>query len=240
MLALLAAAPLADRLQRLARPADSGEPLPLSYAAETALDPPRTPASNGRATPGQGTPRAGTQPVTTEPGDPATNADGPAGEPREDYGPPTWLAIPAIDLDTPISEVGIKDGYYETARFRVAYHADSVHPGAIGNSIYNGHLTSLTDGRVFARLDELREGDAIALYTASHRTDWVVVGAGWVTADATWYIEPTQDIRATFYTCGGIFDFRKRDYSHRYVVVAGFVRATPLGDEGTEEGATGG
>ena len=246
MVGLLAAAPVADRLQRLGRPADAGASLPRSYAAETALDLPATgtPAASPGPTSRPGAPRSQDLPLGAakpQPSEPAPSkpAEEPADPPGEDYGSPTWLTIPKIDLDAPISPVGIKNGYYETARFRVGHHQDSVHPGMIGNSIYNGHLTSLTDGRVFARLDELREDDAIAIYTETHRTDWVVVGAGWVTADTTWYIAPTEDIRATLYTCGGIFDFRKRDYSHRYVVVAGLVRATPLSESGAGPKTTG-
>lgn len=149
-------------------------------------------------------------------------------EPRPGYGDPTWLTIPGIGVDSPIDPVGIRDGYYQTVPFRVGFHEDSVPPGAIGNSVFNGHVTSLTEGRVFANLTELTQNATVAIYTATHRTEWAVVAAGWAAADEDWYIQPTRDVRATFYTCGGDFDLVRRDYTHRYVVIAAFIRAVPL------------
>lgn len=157
--------------------------------------------------------------------------DDPLIEEHSGYGAPAWLKIPAIDLDSPVEPVGIADGHYQTARFRVGHHEDSVPPGAIGNSVLNGHVTSLTDGRVFVRLHELTTGDTFSVYSDSHVTEWEVVAAGWMPADEDWYVQPTRDIRVTLYTCGGNFDFTRLDYSHRYVVVAGLVRVEPLSED---------
>jgi hypothetical protein len=238
----LLSAPLIDRIQRLSRPVVDAEALAPSVAAETALTarPPSLPVGNLSRTPvptgaGRSLPRlpARAPSPTAAPDQTVVAADQPVVEPPPGFGEPTWLTIPAIELDSPIDPVGVSDGYYQTAPFRVGHHADSVPPGAFGNSIFNGHVTSLTDGRVFARLTEVEQNATVAIYTATHRTDWAVVAAGWVAADEDWYIQPTQDVRVTLYTCGGDFDFVRRDYSHRYVVIAAYLRAVPLesGDE---------
>lgn len=224
------AAPLVDRIQRLSRPIDGDASLPASFAAETALfAAPRLSGGTLTRIPGpsagRSLPRLPARAASPAP--PPETGPAPAAD-HPDYGAPTWLTIPAIGVDSPIEAVGIRDGFYQTVPFKVGFHEDAAPPGALGNSIYNGHVTSLTDGRVFASLTDLKENETVAIYTDTHRTEWAVAAAGWAAADEDWYIQPTQDVRVTLYTCGGDFDVVRRDYSHRYVVIAALVRAVPL------------
>jgi LPXTG-site transpeptidase (sortase) family protein len=143
------------------------------------------------------------------------------------YGRPTWLSIPRIRVDSRVSPVRMVGGEYQVPAWDVGYHADSAEPGELGNSVFNGHLTTINAGRVFARLRELRPNDAVYVYTATHRLDWVVTEVRTVPNTDDSFVDPTEDIRITLYTCAGQWDPRVQDYTHRQVVVAKLVSAAP-------------
>jgi LPXTG-site transpeptidase (sortase) family protein len=136
------------------------------------------------------------------------------------------MLIPRIGVDSSIMEMEIQGATYQVPSFDVGHHADSAKPGEVGNQIYNGHLETIDAGRVFARLHELAAGDAVYVYTATHRFDWVVQDLRKVPNSARDFLEPTSDPRMTLYTCAGTFDLRTRDYTHRLVVVGRLLRAT--------------
>jgi sortase A len=148
---------------------------------------------------------------------------GPAVEPGSPkYGPPVWMTIPRIKVDSRIMSVGVKSGEYEVPAWEVGHHEGSADPGS-GNSVYVGHLETIDAGRVFARLNDLAHGDAVFVYTPSHRTDWMVEEVTKVPNDDASFMEPTIDTRLTLYTCTGAFDPRTRDYIQRLVVTARLV-----------------
>jgi LPXTG-site transpeptidase (sortase) family protein len=143
------------------------------------------------------------------------------------YGRPAWLSIPRIRVDAGVTPVKLVGGAYQVPPWNVGYHADSADPGDAGNTVFNGHLTTINAGRVFARLRELQPGDAVYVYTATHRLDWVVTEARTVPNTVDSFIDPTVDTRITLYTCAGRWDPGSQDYTHRQVVVAKLVAATP-------------
>jgi len=140
---------------------------------------------------------------------------------------PVWMVIPRIGVDSSIMEMDIQGDTYQVPSFDVGHHADSAKPGQAGNQVYNGHLETIDAGRVFARLHELTAGDAVYVYTATHRFDWVVQDLRTVPNSARDFLEPTSDPRLTLYTCAGTFDLRTGDYTHRLVVVGRLVQAMP-------------
>jgi LPXTG-site transpeptidase (sortase) family protein len=133
------------------------------------------------------------------------------------------MTIPGIGVDSSILSVGIEGGHYVAPAWDVGYQNDSVHPGLPGNSVYNGHLETINAGHVFARLREVKPGDAIYVYTHLYRTTWVVEQTGNVANEATWFLAPTEDTRLTLYTCEGQFLPLTRDFNQRRVVVARLV-----------------
>jgi LPXTG-site transpeptidase (sortase) family protein len=156
---------------------------------------------------------------------PEASSPGPAS--GGSYGAPTWLSIPRIGVNSAVSPVWLSGGEYQVPSYNVGYHADSAEPGQAGNAVFDGHLTTINAGRVFGRLQELRPGDAVYVYTSTHRLDWVVKSAGLVPNADYSFILPTGDTRITLYTCGGRWVPLARDYSHRLVVVGGLVRVAP-------------
>ncbi len=149
-------------------------------------------------------------------------------------GAPDRLVIPAIDLDTPIVDVGwevVERGdrrytEWQTADNAAGRHINSARPGEQGNVVLSGHHN--TKGEVFRRISEqaLAAGDMIYLYDAEGRRHayqvtevtepLLEVGASEAQRLANaQYIQPTSDERVTLVTCWPYWT-----NTHRIVVVA--------------------
>jgi LPXTG-site transpeptidase (sortase) family protein len=148
-------------------------------------------------------------------------------EARAEYGPPLRIQIPRIGVNSSITKVGVVNSEYQVPGWDVGYHADSSEPGQPGNSVFNGHLETINAGRVFARLKDLRVGDAVYVYTATHRLDWVIREVRTVPDTEYSFILPTEDARITLYTCAGRYNPLTRGYTHWLVLVGELVEATP-------------
>lgn len=143
------------------------------------------------------------------------------------YGRSERMVIPRIGVDSEITEVGVSGGEYEVPAWSVGHHADSAAPGESGNSVFNGHLESIQAGRVFGRLEELKAGDAVYVYTGTHRLDWAVYQVHMLPNTERDFMSTHGAVRLTAYTCTGTWSPLTRDYSHRLVVVAALVNVTP-------------
>lgn len=174
-------------------------------------------------------------PVDT-PGPTATPAPTPTPSPTPtpvSYGPPTWMVIPSIGVDAAVVSVPRNENNtYWVPGWDVGHHGDSANPGEPGNSIYTGHVSTINAGKVFNRLKEVKPGDAIYVYTKTHRTDWVVTDVKSWEKTENEFLAPTNEPRLTAYTCHGTFDWTIRDFSHRLVVTASLVSAQPKTDSG--------
>ena len=166
------------------------------------------------------------EPGAADAADTYAEAD-PALEARPEYGPPLRMQIPRIAVNNSVSKVGVVNGEYQVPGWDVGYHADSSEPGQPGNSVFNGHLETINAGRVFARLKDLRVGDAVYLYTATHRLDWVIREVRTVPDSEYSFILPTEDTRITLYTCAGRYNPLTRGYTHWLVLVGELVEANP-------------
>jgi LPXTG-site transpeptidase (sortase) family protein len=146
-------------------------------------------------------------------------------------GQPTWIIIPQINLDAPVSEIGLTQitnngqTYYQWQvpnEFRVGWHNNSARLGQPGNTVLNGHHNIY--GEVFRDLIDLNEGDKIILYDSENSyTYQVTIKKTLAERDqpmsvrienAQW-IAPTEDERITLITC-----WPYTDNSHRLVIVA--------------------
>jgi LPXTG-site transpeptidase (sortase) family protein len=154
-------------------------------------------------------------------------AEAPPASASAGYGRATWITIPRIGVDSRVVEVSLLgSGEFQAPSFAVGHHVGSPDPGAPGNSVFAGHLTSINAGRVFARLRELRPGDAVYLYSSGYRLDWSVSGVRTVPNTDNSFIFGAGDTRITLYTCAGQFLPLSQDYSHRLVVTGRLVRVT--------------
>ncbi|HEV7666627.1 MAG TPA: class F sortase [Chloroflexota bacterium] len=158
----------------------------------------------------------------------AAAADPADSDPAASYEPAVWMRIPRIGVDSATVDVGVINGYYDVPWFDVGHHADSVHPGEPGNSVFNGHVLTIGAGRVFYRLHELEPGDAVFVYTAAYRTGWAVVSAlAFADGDDSFLMTTSNDPQLTLYTCTGAFNPLERSYAQRLVVMAELVEVIP-------------
>jgi LPXTG-site transpeptidase (sortase) family protein len=165
--------------------------------------------------------------VTPRPG-PAPPPPTPESPPLPlEYSQPTWITIPKINVSVDVTPVRVQDGVYDVPLWDVGHHEDSPNPGAPGNAVMNGHLETISAGHVFARLKDLRTGDAVYTYAGAERLTWSVRETSTVPNTDRTFLGPTSDRRLTLYTCTGTFTPISRDYSHRLVVVAELAKADP-------------
>lgn len=168
---------------------------------------------------------ARTTPVAVAPTLAPTPAPSPT--PLPDYGTPTWITIPSIALDNQVVEVGVHDGAYEASWWDIGHQDDSPDPGGPGNSVFNGHVSTLNAGHVFRNLKDVAPGDAIFVYSDAYRTDWSVVDVFSVSSDTTSFMDQTPDPQITLYTCDGQWNPFERRFADRLVVVAQLAYVEP-------------
>ncbi|MCP4427207.1 MAG: sortase [Chloroflexi bacterium] len=156
-----------------------------------------------------------------------------------DVGEPVRIVIPQINLDAPVSEIGLEQidsagqTYYQwmvPGGYTAGWHDNSARLGEPGNTVLNGHHN--IHGEVFRDLVDLEEGDEIILHDASQTYIYQVTVKEIlpesnqplsVRVENAQWIAPTDDERVTLVTC-----WPYTDNSHRLVIVAEPVEETDL------------
>jgi len=143
---------------------------------------------------------------------------------------PSRITIPAINLDTKVITVGIKEQYqdgvlrrvWDVADYAAGFHKGMARPGHEGNTVISGHNN--IRGSVFENLHKLKPGDEAYVwvgnspyrYRVSATYRLPIAGAPPdVLQDNIRFILPTQDQRLTLTTC-----WPPWSNTHRTVVVA--------------------
>ncbi|WP_367657582.1 class F sortase, partial [Clavibacter michiganensis] len=170
--------------------------------------------------------------VSTEPSAPSTAAPSarPTTSPTVVQGlgaVPTRVAIPAIDLDQPLIDLGIAaDGRMEVpVDFDdVGWFTGGGRPGGRGPTVIAAHVDSRVGPAAFARLAELGVGDEVSVQdVGGGSTRYAVTEvADFAKADfptaRVFGAQPTDQLRLI--TCGGIFDRSVGHYEDNRVVFA--------------------
>ena len=150
--------------------------------------------------------------------------------PRPPLEPPSRLVIPAINLDTPVVEVGwheeVVDGVrlavWDVADFAASWHRTSGMPGGGENVVVSGHHN--IRGEVFRDIVTLQPGAEVTVYAGETAHSYVVVQSlilaekGMpldVRRDNASWIAPTGKERLTLVTC-----WPYNSNTHRVIVVA--------------------
>jgi len=184
----------------------------------------------GTAVPAAHTPVAATAPVAAAvPPPPVAVAVPEAASAQPAPAPPVRVRLPALEVDAPVTPVGVDD----RGRMEVPFDVDTVGwyrfgpgPGsAEGSAVLSGHVDDRDQGYgAFHRLGDLAPGDPVA----------VELGDGGVLAYRVETVTrvPKPDLpagevfdrggapRLTLVTCGGPFDYGANGYRENVVVVA--------------------
>ncbi|MWJ36907.1 class F sortase [Clavibacter michiganensis] len=198
----------------------AGALIPLAVLAGCA---PADPGPAPAAPPAAAT-AAPSAPPTTAPSDPPTSA------PTVVQGlgaVPTRVAIPAIDLDQPLIDLGIAaDGRMEVpVDFDdVGWFTGGGRPGGRGPTVIAAHVDSRVGPAAFGRLAELGVGDEVSVQDVDGGSTRYVVTevADFPKADfptaRVFGAQATDQLRLI--TCGGIFDRSVGHYEDNRVVFA--------------------
>jgi LPXTG-site transpeptidase (sortase) family protein len=167
---------------------------------------------------------------------PASAAPAPTASPTPSTSPqvvqgigaiPSRVAIPAIDLDQPLIDLGIApDGRMEVpVDFDdVGWFTGGGRPGGRGPTVIAAHVDSRVGPAAFARLAELGVGDEVAVQDVDGGTTRYAVTevADFAKADfptaRVFGAQPTDQLRLI--TCGGVFDRSVGHYEDNRVVFA--------------------
>ena len=126
---------------------------------------------------------------------------------------PPRAAVGALIGEIEIPSLGLRQAVVEGVdsdqlRSGPGRYPHSASPGHLGNAAFAGHRT--TYGGPFARLDELRRGDAIVVRTAEGTFRYAMTEARVVAPSDTSVVFPTDDSRLTLTTCHPKFSARQR------------------------------
>lgn len=196
----------------------------IGIAALGQESPPPLSASSGSPAPSP-TMSPQQRPVTGQT-EPQAEITGPVVEPSQ----PVSLSIPAIDVRSPLLQLGLRDDNSlevppEEPDSKAGWFEQSPTPGEIGPSIILGHIDSAEHGpAVFYELTKLRNGDKVTVDRADDTTAVFRVDR---TVRYPKNEFPTLEVYGNLdhaglrlITCGGEFDFSQGSYEDNIVTYA--------------------
>lgn len=144
----------------------------------------------------------------------------------------TRLVIPSLGVDSEVKYVPFDGTTWNVNGLKqeIAWLGDTSWPGLGSNTVLAGHL--ILSGGVsgpFERLDDLRPGDQVLVYTEKGLYVYVTDGQRVVDERDFSVVEASIEPQLTLLTCTGWDPLLKR-YLKRRVVVANLSDVSPLGD----------
>jgi hypothetical protein len=144
---------------------------------------------------------------------------------------PTRIRISSIDLDTALSQVGLKaDGSLQVPSdpYMAGWYQGSPTPGEIGPAVIDGHVDQVGGIAIFWRLRDLKPGDIIEIDRSDDSTaKFQVTSLEQFTQDNF----PTHKVYGNvnfagirLITCGGIFNAQTGHYSDNIVAFGALVK----------------
>jgi sortase A len=113
--------------------------------------------------------------------------------------PPTRMVIAKIRLNAPVVETPPVNGEWEVADWGVGHLTTTPNPGVAGNMALSAHDD--IKGEIFKRLDELRPGDDVHIYTRHLMFTYTVVSSQVVDPTDVSVLNPTSQPTVTLISC---------------------------------------
>jgi LPXTG-site transpeptidase (sortase) family protein len=138
---------------------------------------------------------------------------------------PSFIEIPALDVNTEIEKVGrLENGQMGVPKGfdTVGWFGDGAKPGASGNAVIAGHVDSKTGPAVFYKLESLQKGDEVIVKDKEGKTlTFVVTGKEKYdrkTAPVDKIFDYSYGSKLNLITCTGNFDRDEGTHEERLVV----------------------
>lgn len=123
-----------------------------------------------------------------------------------DYRPtPLRIIIPSRNIDLPIVEANIIDGYWELSETTASHGLGSAHPGEIGNMVIFAHARE----GLFLPIREMKRDEQIYVLTKDTWYRYAAKDIKEVTPDQVEVIAPTENETLTLFTCSGFLDSKR-------------------------------
>lgn len=123
------------------------------------------------------------------------------------------IIIPRININLPIVEAPVVDGYWQLSENFASHGQGSANPGEKGNTVIFAHARV----NLFYNLRDAQKEDLIYIFTKDKWRAYKVQEITTVFPSQVEVIKPTSNETLTLYTCSGFYDEKRL-----------IVRATPI------------
>jgi LPXTG-site transpeptidase (sortase) family protein len=118
---------------------------------------------------------------------------------------PVRILIPKINIDLPITEAKIINGYWELSENSASYGLGSGYPGTPSNTVIFAHAKQ----GLFYNLKNVKVGEMIYVFTKNKWHGYKVSKIDAVFPNQKEVIMPTKKETLTLYTCTGFYDEKR-------------------------------
>lgn len=119
--------------------------------------------------------------------------------------PPIRILIPALQIDLPVKEAKVVNGYWEVFKDRAAFGLGSAYPDEVGNQVIFAHARE----GLFLPLRKAKIGQNIMVLTKDKWYSYKIREIKEVLPNQTEVIAPTKEAILTLYTCSGFSDSKR-------------------------------
>lgn len=118
---------------------------------------------------------------------------------------PVKIIIPKVNIDLPVTESKIVNGYWELSENTASHGEGSANPGEKGNIVVFAHARE----GLFYNLKDVKKDDVIYLFTKDKWRTYKVRDITSVFPNQTEVIKSTSTETLTLYTCTGFYDEKR-------------------------------
>jgi len=118
---------------------------------------------------------------------------------------PTRIVIPSLNINLPVRDAKIVNGYWEVFPDSAGFGLGSAYPEETGNTVIFAHARQ----GLFLPLKDIKQGESVLVLTSNAWYSYTVTQVKEVLPTQTEVIAPTENPLLTLYTCSGYADSKR-------------------------------